>query len=303
MKNILVINYSQTGQLDEILNNLLASFKGFQIEKVKIEPKNPYPFPWSSEVFFDTMPGTVLEEAIELQPYTLQRENYDLIIVGYQPWFLSPSQPITALLTDPKFMKVMKGTPVATIIGARNMWLNSQESIVRWVQEAGGIMVANIPYIDKVQNHISAISILHWMLTGKKTKKWGIFPIPGVNQRDIDEAGKFGYPLAAAAEKSNYDNVQKEILDIGGIYIEPSILLIEGRAKKLFTFWAKTIEKKGTSSEKRAFWVSLFKWYLLIALFVISPPVVFIHTLLSPIFRAKIKRDQQRYLYLGINKN
>ena len=181
------------------------------------------------------------------------------------------------------------------------MWLNSQKSIVRWVEEAGGIMVANIPFYDKVQNHISALTILHWMLTGKKTKKWGFLPLPGITQSDIDDADKYGQPLASAAEQGSYEGVQKAILDKGGIYIESSIILIESRAKKLFTFWAKLIKRKGTTAEKRAFWVSCFKWYLLIALFVISPPVVFIHTLLKPILRSNIKRNQQRFLYLGID--
>ena len=303
MKNILVINYSQTGQLDEILDNFLTPFAGFEIERVKIEPKIAYPFPWTSEVFFDTMPETVLEEPIELAPFQLKREKYDLIIIGYQPWFLSPSLPVTALLKDERFKKVLKDTPVATVIGARNMWLNSQESIVRWVKAAGGVMVANIPYIDKVQNHISALTILHWMLTGKKSKKWGILPMPGVQQRDIDEAAKFGQPLAEAIEKANFEQVQKAILDRGGIYIKSSILLIESRAKKLFTIWANLIKRKGTTPEKRAFWVSFFKWYLLVALFVISPPVLLIHTLLKPFLSSKIKRDQQRYLYLGIENN
>ncbi len=300
MKNILVINYSQTGQLDEILENFLTPFKDFDIERLKIYPKNEFPFPWSSEVFFDKMPETVLEQPIDLEPFELKREKYDLIIIGYQPWFLSPSLPVTALLTDPKFKPILKNTPVATVIGARNMWINSQKSIVRWIEEADGILVANIPFCDKVQNHISALTILHWMLTGKKNKKWGILPLPGIKQSDIDAAEIYGQPLAAAAKNANFDGVQKEILDKGGIYIESSIILIESRAKKLFRMWAKLIKRKGTTPEKRAFWVSFFKWYLLIALFVISPPVVFIHTLLKPLLRSNIKQNQRRYLYLGI---
>jgi hypothetical protein len=300
MKNILVINYSQSGQLDQILNNFLVPFKGFEVDRVKIDPKVAYPFPWSSEVFFDAMPETVLEEPIELAPYTLKHKNYDLIIIGYQPWFLSPSQPITALLKDQAFKQVLKGTPVATVIGARNMWLNSQDSIVRGVEEAGGYMVANVPFIDKVQNHISALTILHWMLTGKKTKRWGLLPLPGVSEREITEAGKFGQLLALATEKDNYDGVQKDIIDQGGIYILPSILLIEARAKKLFLIWANLIKRKSTTPKKRAFWVSFFKWYLVTALFVISPPILVINAILNPFMRSKIKRNQQHYLYLGI---
>lgn len=300
MKNVLAINYSQSGQLDQIINSFLAPFSSFDIERVHINPEKAYPFPWSSEIFFDAMPETVLEEPIALAPYTLQKEKYDLIIIGYQPWFLSPSQPITALLKDEAFRKIMKDTPVATVIGARNMWLNSQDSIVKWVQEAGGKMVANVPLIDRVQNHISAFTILHWMLTGKKTRKWGFLPLPGISQEDIESAGSYGKPLAEALSNNDFTDVQEKILAKGGIGIPASILLIEARAKKLFLLWANLIKRKSTSPKKRAFWVSCFKWYLVTALFVISPPILLIHWLSSPLMARKIKRNKKRYLYLGI---
>lgn len=302
MRNILVINYSQSGQLDEILDNFLAPFEKFNIERVKIEPADPYPFPWNAEVFFGIMPATVKETPIKLAPYTLEREQYDLIIIGYQPWFLSPSQPITALLKDPQFKKVLKDTPVATIIGARNMWLKSQESIVKWVKEAGGQMVANIPYIDRVQNHISALTVLHWMKKAKKTRRWGFLPIPGISQKDIDNAAKYAPPVVKALENNNYKGLQEKILKIGGIKVKSTLALVESRGKKFFKIWADLIEKKGTTQKKRKFWTSAFEWYLIIALFVVSPPILIIHLIISPLLLSGIKKKQKHYLYLGIDQ-
>lgn len=301
MKNVLVINYSQSGQLDQILENFLIPFKTFNIEWVKISPQKDFPFPWTSEVFFDIMPETVLEEPIELTPYSLQKEKYDLIIIGYQPWFLSPSLPITGLLKDPQFLSVLNNTPVATVIGARNMWLKSQESVVKWIEDAGGRLVANIPFIDKVQNHISALTILHWMSTGKKTRRWGFLPLPGVSERDINEAHIFGKFLAKALENEEFSGVQKQIIDIGGIRLKSSIMLVEERGKKIFSIWANTIKKKSNNPEKRAKLIKVFEWYLITALFIISPPILIIHTLLKPFLWSKIKRNKNHYLYLGIN--
>jgi len=161
MKRILVISYSQTGQLNQILDNFLKPFDGVEVERVYIKPQDEYIFPWPSSLFFDVMPESVLEEKIELAPYQLNAPKYDLIILGYQPWFLSPSLPATSLLQDSKFLAVIKDTPIVTVIGARNMWMNSQKSIVKRVEGAGGRMVANIPFIDKNQNLISALTILH----------------------------------------------------------------------------------------------------------------------------------------------
>ena len=98
MKDILCINYSQSGQLDAILDNFLGPLSDHNIERVSLAPVKPYSFPWSTKNFYDPMPETVLEEAVELEPISFAKEKYDLIILGYQPWFLSPSLPTSSLL-------------------------------------------------------------------------------------------------------------------------------------------------------------------------------------------------------------
>jgi hypothetical protein len=303
MKDILVINYSQSGQLDQILDHFLEPLSGFNIERVKVETKTPFPFPWNGDYFFEIMPETVLEEPIELAEFELKKEKYDLIIVGYQPWFLSPSMPTTALFHTEKFKAVLKNTPVATVIGSRNMWLNSQKSIVKWIEAAGGTIVANVPFIDKVQNHISALTILHWMLSGEKTKRWGILPLPGVDQRDIAEAGKYGTPFVDAIQNNNYKGLQTKILNKGGIDISYSILFIEMKAKRIFYIWANVIKKKGTNPKKKALWCKIFNWYLTIALFVVSPILLILfYTIILPLTFNSKKRLKESFLYLNIEK-
>lgn len=303
VKKILVISYSQTGQLHEILNNFLEPFEKADIEQVIIQPKEAYAFPWTSASFFDVMPETVFEEAIELMPYELQSSTYDLVILGYQPWFLSPSLPLTALLQDPSFLAILKNTPVVTVIGSRNMWINSQKSVVQRIQDAGGELVANIPLIDKNQNLISALTILHWMLNGKKDRKWGILPYPGVAQKDIDEVGIFGKTVSDAFQKNNFEGLQKAILSYNKIDLSTSIMLIESKAKRLFRIWANLIRKKGTTEKKRSFWLVLYKYYLVIALFVVSPIVLIIYTIfVLPFIWKKVQKQKEELLYLGIKK-
>ncbi|CAA6825646.1 MAG: Dialkylrecorsinol condensing enzyme [uncultured Aureispira sp.] len=303
MKRILVIGYSQSGQLYEILENFLKPFEGVEIEQVKIEPKEAFPFPWTSDVFFDTMPESVLEEPVDLAPYTLKSTSYDLIIVGYQPWYLSPSIPTTSLLKDPKFLSILKNTPVVTVIGARNMWLNAQESVVGYIEGAGGKVVGNVPLVDRHQNLVSVLSILHWMLTGKKERKWGVLATPGVSDKDIKGVEIFGKKVFKGLQKGTYKGLQEEILAEQTIDIHPSILLVETRGKILFLAWAKLIKKKGAGSKKRSFWVSMYKYYLLVALFIVSPIVLTIYTLLIRPFTGKsIQKKTEHFLYLGIDR-
>ncbi|MCE6992553.1 hypothetical protein [Dyadobacter sp. CY323] len=302
MRRILVVNYSQTGQLNEIIDQFLLPFEAKTVERLEIHPAKPFVFPWTTDEFFDKMPECVLEEPIELKPFQFSAEHYDLIVLGYQPWFLSPSLPITSILKDPSFKSRMKDTPVVTIIGGRNMWINSQESIKKLIKEAGGKLVGNIPFMDRISNLVSAVTILHWMLTGRKDSKWNIFPLPGVSRDDIKSGSRFGSIVRKAFEKNEYGQLQSQILATGLIEIPTDILFIEQRAKKLFRIWANLIKKKGTTPAKRKRLVGFFKYYLLIALFMVAPVILFVYNLLVAPFTGNTIKKKKEY-FCGVETN
>jgi hypothetical protein len=295
MKNILVVNYSQSGQLNEIIDQFLVPFQPETVERLAIFPEKPFVFPWTSDEFFDKMPECVLEEPVQLRPLHFGQQRYDLIVIGYQPWFLSPSLPTTSLLKSPEFQSILRDTPVVTVIGGRNMWLNSQESIKALIAGAGGKLVGNIPLMDRVSNLVSAVTILHWMLTGRKDRKWGIFPKPGVSDEDIQSASRFGAIVRKAYDKGQYADLQKEIMATGLITIPTDILFIEGRAKKLFRIWARLIKTKGTTPEKRKRLVGFFKYYLLVALFMVAPVLVTVYRLLIAPFTSNAIKKKKEY--------
>ena len=65
--------------------------------------------------------------------------------------------------------------------------------------------------------------------------------------------------------------------------------------------WANLIKRKGTTPKKRAFWIGVYKYYLTIALFGISPFVIGIYNVLIHPFRKKrIQEQKNTYLYWGI---
>lgn len=273
---VLTIHFSQSGQLTTIVNNFVSELSGVEIEQHVIVPKNNYPFPWTVPVFFDVMPETVLEKEIELETIPFQCEKYDLIIIGYQPWFLSPSLPVTSLLKDIHFKEILKNTPVITLIGSRNMWLNSQESVKKLIKAAGGKLMGNVALADRSDNLAGVVTILHWMLTGKKTKKWGIFPMPGVSDQDIEGVKLFGQLTNSALHDNTLEQLQEQIITKDGVIIRTNILFIEGKAKRLFIIWANLISKKSN----RSFWVNAFKYYLIFVLFVVSPIILIVYNLL-----------------------
>ncbi|CAG4994849.1 hypothetical protein DYBT9275_01481 [Dyadobacter sp. CECT 9275] len=297
MKKILAVGYSQSGQLNAILDQFLKPFDPQTIERLYLYPEKPFPFPWTADVFFDTMPECVLEEGIELAPFGFDAPRYDLIVLAYQPWFLSPSLPVTSLLQNPLFQRMLKDTPVVTLIGGRNMWLNAQESVKLYIRKAEGKLVGNIPFMDRTSNLISAVTILHWMLTGRKDRKWNIFPLPGVSDEDIKSGARFGNLVKEALEVKGFDNLQASIMATGLIEIPTDILFIEQRAKKLFRIWANLIKKKGNTPGKRKTFVTLFKYYLLVALFMVAPLLLLAYNLLVAPFTGGTIKKKKEYFY------
>ena len=201
-KRILAIYYTQTGQQQAIMDKVLAPLNvpGVSLETVRFEMKDRFGFPWSSANFFEAMPESVLGTPAEIEPLALKGNKYDLVIIGYQPWFLSPSIPANSLLKHPAFREIIRDTPVITVIGARNMWLNAQEKMKALIASAGGQLVGNIAEVDHHANPVSAVTILYWMFSGKKDRMWGIFPVPGVAQEEIDKGRVYGSLILVAVQ-------------------------------------------------------------------------------------------------------
>lgn len=298
MKRILVVYYSQSGQLEQILERFLAGFEHSlnYIEKIKITPVNPYPFPWTSDSFFATMPHSVLGISTPIDDFQPKYTHYDLVILGYQPWYLSPSIPTTSILKNQVFQNIIANTPLITVIGARNMWLNAQEKLKLLLAQAQAKLVGNIVLIDRNNNYASAVSILQWMLTGKKERYKGIFPWPGVSVNDIHNAHRYGRIVADSLESNSFVKLQDKLVEQGAVEVNSTLMFIEQRAGKLFTIWAKAIESK----INKKLWLKIFKYYLFVALFLVAPVVLLLYNIfIKPFAHHKIQKVKK--YYLGLN--
>src|SRR6266496_6114817 len=104
-KRVLVIYYSQTGQLTRAVRAMMAPLENhpdFAITWQAIEPAQPYPFPWGFFQFLDAFPESVHLDPPPLKPMSFDPDGpYDLVVIAYQVWFLSPSLPITGFLKSP----------------------------------------------------------------------------------------------------------------------------------------------------------------------------------------------------------
>ncbi|OQB64705.1 MAG: hypothetical protein BWX95_00528 [Bacteroidetes bacterium ADurb.Bin141] len=297
-KRVLIIYYSQTGQLRQIVNNFAQPFESamHEVEYITIEPEKPFPFPWDNERFFDAMPECVTNKPMAIKPITVRHDKYDLIVFAWQPWFLSPSLPAIAAMYSDVICALIKNTPVITIAGSRNMWIQAQERIRQWLKKNQAIHVGNLVLKDKAPNLISAVTVQYWMLTGKKDKMWGIFPKPGIADDDIASAVNFGLMACQALEESKLEDLHKNWLQKGAVQVNTTLMFIESRAIMLFRIWAKII----LSKKNRNLWINIFRYYLLFALFIISPIVIVLFTLIiRPLLYKKLA--QQKIYAEGVN--
>jgi hypothetical protein len=301
-KNILVIYFSQSGQLRKILDNIISPLQtaGHEITLKEIVPKPPFPFPWTSDEFFDAFPESYAGipcsiEALYLSAY----EKYDLIILGYSPWYLSPSIPTHAFLQSDEGRLLLKNKKIITVIGSRNMWLQAQEKIKRYLVDTGSELVGNIALRDLSPNLISVITIIRWLLKGKQGKS-RFFPRAGVSIEDIMNAVVFGDLIKEAVEENNFDSLQQKLSAKGATVISPNYILFEKNGSRIFKIWANLILKNGGKGDrKRIRRVRFFKWYLIAVLFLITPLANVFYAVIKLFKKKKIRQEIQ---YFSQNK-
>jgi hypothetical protein len=295
MKKLLVVCYSQSGQLTQIVRSVLKPVdESGQIELVfeELRPETPYPFPWTALRFADAFPESLQGTPCRLEPFHFDPQaHYDGIVLAYQVWYLSPSIPVNAFLQSPEAARVIKGRPVVTIIGCRNMWLQAHERVKARIVDLGGTLGGNIVLMDRAPNLLGVISITAWMLTGSKERFLNIFPKPGISQEDIGQAERFGRPLLQALTQGRWEDLQAQLNRLGAVKVVPSYILFEQRILKIFNVWAKFIGRSGEATNaSRHFRLRLFIGYLLAAVFLIAPLATVVTFVLRILRRNKVNR-------------
>jgi len=293
---ILVVYYSQTGQLREIIDSLVTplSVPGeFEMVYEELRPRPAYPFPWSSDQFFQAMPESVRGIPCELEPLHLTgHEHFDLIILAWQPWYLSPSIPIHAFLQLETGRRLMAGKPVVSLIGSRNMWAMAYEDLLAYLHDIGARMVGNIVLYDKAPNLLSVVSIIRWMFTGDKSRFMKVIPPAGVSPEDIRGASKYGMIIRESLHRDSLGTLRNDLIEAGAVDVLPSLLMLEKRGKIFFGLWSSFVLKKGSYGEpSRLARVRLFKYYLLTVLYLVSPIASLLFFVLKP-FRQKALKKQ-----------
>lgn len=300
MKRVLCLYYSQTGQLEQIVRSAsspLLNCETIDVHFAAIKPVKDFPFPWPFTTFFDTFPEANYAEAVPIEklPYTDEElASFDLIILGYQVWFLSPSLPISSFLQSEQAKILLKNKPVITMIGCRNMWLMAQETMKQTLQGLGARLIDNVVLCDSAGAALSFISTPLWVLTGKKGPI-GPIPAAGVSHEKIKDAARFGEAIKQALLSNSALN-QPLLKGLAAVEINDNLIASERVAKKGFLLWGRLIRFLGKkSSILRTATVYLYVVYLVTLILTVVPISALIKKLFSPLLKKRIQAQVSYY--------
>lgn len=296
-KRVLVVSYSQTGQLARLRDRFIQGLQeggGIEVENLVLQPVRPYPFPWPFAEFFNTFPETVHLHPQPIEPPHLQQSRYDLVVLAYSVWFLSPAQPVTAFLQSDHARRLLHGTPVITLIGCRNMWLMAQEKVKTLLNGHGARLIGNVVKTDAVGTAASFITTPLWLLTGRKrAAAW--LPEAGIAPADIDDACRFGRRTAQGL--SGEAPLDESLLrGMGAAPVNERLIFSERFAHRSFYLWGKLLMAAGRHSPRlRRGLLYLYIAFLITLILTVVPVTALIKRLLSPWLRQHIAREKAYY--------
>ena len=299
MKRVLLVHFSQTGQLARVARRLaspLADADDVELVEEQLRPRSPYPFPWPAWRFLDAMPESVQLDPPQLEPYAVRAdERFDLVILAYQVWYLAPSGPITAFLKSETGKQLLRGRPVVTVIACRNMWLSAQETVKDLIREAGGMLRDNVVLTDQGSALETFITTPRWVLTGKRDAFWGL-SAAGVSDKEIEGADRFGRALLAALRADREREEAPMLAGLGAARVDPGLIFSERAARRAFSVWSRLIRRGGPpGSWRRAPLLALFSVYLVAMIIVVVPPSLLLQRLARPLFAKRLQSLRTYY--------
>jgi hypothetical protein len=297
-KRVLVIGYSQSGQLTRIAERILAPLRQAGDIEVRVEtltPQRPYPFPWTFFSFLDAFPESAHLVAPALQPLTLRGdEDFDLVILPYQVWFLAPSPPVTAFLKHPIAQRLLRGKPVVTVIACRNMWMMAQEKMKLLLTDCGARLIDNVVLTDPSATLLTLVTTPYWLLTGRK--RLLSLPPAGIDDNSIDRAQRFGCALRDGLRHDAERGPAAMLLGLSACVADPRLYLSERAGTRSFHLWGKLLRAAGgPGAPLRKPLLMAYVVFLILLILSVVPLSLLLQAALRPWLKPQLAALKQRF--------
>lgn len=298
-KRVLLLRYSQSGQLDTLMAHLTAPLRddpAIELHTLDLVPQRPFPFPWSFFAFLDAFP-----ECAHLAPGPLAAlalrgdEAFDLVLLPWQVWFLAPSQPVTAFLQHPVAQQVLRGRPVVSVIACRNMWMAAYDKLRTLLDAAGARLVDNVVYTDPSPTLATFITTPRWLLTGRRDGFWGL-PRAGLDDAQLQGAARFGRALRKALHAGDERGPGPLLAGLGAVRADPHLHFSERTGTRSFHVWGRLLRAAGPpGSARRRPLLLLYVAFLVTAIVTLVPASLLLQRLARPLLRRRLDNLAHRY--------
>lgn len=297
MKKVLVIYYSQNGQLQRVLDSFVSKLgdEEIKVDMLSLSPKIKYPFPWSFYDFFDEFPESVHLDGCELEAISDTDDDYDLIILGYSVWYMAPSIPITAFLQSNDAKKILKDKPVVTVVACRDMWVLAQEKVKEMLDGIGAIHKDHVALTDQGGEVLSLLTLPTYMLTGNKNY-FSSLPPAGIKEEEIASCSRFGERLNLVLKEDGEKSDAAMLKNMGACVVNAKLIATEKIANRSFHIWSKLIKLGGKKhSFGRKVVISVYILFLLLLIFTVIPLNIVARKILNIFQKEKIKKMELEY--------
>ncbi|MBU2885725.1 dialkylresorcinol condensing enzyme [Gilvimarinus agarilyticus] len=301
-KRVLVVHYSQTGQLDRVAKSVVEPLQqapGVTVDFLNVQPAQAFPFPWPMLRFINVFPESAHQVPCELDMATEHlADDYDLVVLAYQVWYLAPSIPISSFLQSELAAKLLANKPVVTVIACRNMWLQAQEKVKTHLQNLGAKLVGNAVLVDAAGSVASFFATPLWVLTGRKGPHWfGLVPPAGVSDQDVAEASRLG---RAILQRFDENQPLDETLwqGLAAVKVNDKLIASEKLVTRSFYLWGKLFLANGSYTSKvRRLLAMFYVAFLVLMLLTVVPITTLVKFAFAPFMKKRIAQQKQYYAW------
>ncbi len=249
-----------------------------------------HPFPWRSPFrFFDVLPECILELPPANRPLPTEADaHFDLIVLAYPVWFLSPALPVQALFRSPD-ARLLKNRNVLTISVSRNMWHNAAQTIKRLLHEAGARHRDLIAITHQGPPWATFITVPRALLFGKRDRFWKIFPPAGLADEDLARLQRLGEMVRDRLSQLDDPESGPLLSRAGAVQIQRRYVIPELIGWYIFRAFGGMIRALGRFGQfARRAGVCLFVICLVMLILLVLPVVLAITFLLRPLYRRRL---------------
>jgi hypothetical protein len=224
MKKALIVYYSQAGQTERAVEHLARGLgPAVATDLRRLEPEEPFAFPWSMRGFFRAFPRCVQSVAPRTRALDVYWDDYDLVLLAYPVWFLSPALPMQGFLLSEE-ARGLRGKTVITVATCRNLPVSAGIWMRDRITALGGRFAGQIAACERTPMWASFVTTPRWMLTGRKNAFW-FFPPAGLSDSDFGHVEGSAAGIAQAWVASNGDAAR--LPELGSNLNRVSLLLMD----------------------------------------------------------------------------